>query len=55
MLDDCTLAQSAEETLSCLWSKAASQVDVPGQTDAAATLHALTRVSDIVGLCQFDC
>lgn len=45
-LDDCTLAQSAGETLSCLWSNAVSLVDVPGQVDTAAALHALTRASN---------
>ena len=55
ILDDCALARSAGETLSCLWSNATSLLDVPGQVDTAATLHALTRVSNRVGLHQFDC
>ena len=57
-LDACTVTQSAGEKLRCLWSTAASLVDVPGQIDTAAALHALTRVSnngDRVGLHQFDC
>lgn len=54
-LDDCTWAQSAGETLSCLWSNAASLVDVPGQIDSAAALRALTRVSGRVSLYQLDC
>ena len=54
-LNECTLAQSAGETLSCLWSNAASLVDVPGQVDTAAALHALTRVSNRVSIHQFDC
>ncbi|CAF9906404.1 major facilitator super transporter protein [Imshaugia aleurites] len=44
-LDDCALAQSAEETLSCHWSKVTSLVDVHGQTDAAAAVDALTQFS----------
>lgn len=48
--DDCTLAPSAGDTLSCLWSNAASIVDAPGQIDTVAALHALTQVSDRVGL-----
>ncbi|KAF6223452.1 hypothetical protein HO133_000295 [Letharia lupina] len=44
-LDDCTLAMSAGETLSCLWFDAASLVDVPSHIDTAAALHALTRFS----------
>ena len=43
-LDDCLLAQSAEETLGCLWSNAASLVDVPGEIDMNAALYALTLV-----------
>ena len=45
-LDDCTLAHSDGETLSCLWSNAASLVDVPGQIDTAAALYALTLVGN---------
>lgn len=48
--DDCSLALSAGDTLSCLWSNAASLVDVPGQIDTAAALHALTQVCKWVGL-----
>ncbi|CAD6588483.1 MAG: major facilitator super transporter protein [Alectoria sarmentosa] len=44
-LDDCTLAQPAGETLSCLWSNAAGLIDVPGQIETAPALHALTRFS----------
>lgn len=55
LLDDCTLAQSAGEMLSCLWFNAVSLVDVPGQIDTAAALHALTRVSNKVNLYRFDC
>ena len=44
-LDDCTLAQPAGETLSCLWSNAAGLIDVPGQIETAPALHALTRVN----------
>ena len=54
-LDDCTLAMSAGERLSCLWFDAASLVDVPSHIDTAAALHALTRVSNRVGLHLFDC
>ena len=43
-LNNCDLAQSAGETLGCLWSNAASLVDVPGQIDTAAALYALTLV-----------
>ena len=49
-LDDCALAQSAGETLSCLWSNVASLVDVPGQINTAAALHALTLVCKSVDL-----
>ena len=52
-LDDCTMAQSTEETLSCFWYNAASLVDVPGQTDTATALRALTRVSNSVSLYHF--
>ena len=54
-LDNCDLAQSAGETLGCLWSNAASLVDVPGQIDTAAAMYALTLVCNRVGLYQFDC
>lgn len=54
-LNDCALAPSAGETLSCLWSNAASLADIPGQIDAAAALHALTRVGDRASFCRFDC
>ena len=51
-LDDCTLAQSAGQTLSCLWSNAANLVNVPGEIDTAAALHALTLVNNVVDLDQ---
>lgn len=55
--DDCNLALSAGDTLSCLWSNAASLVDVHGQIDTAAALHALTQVYKWVSLFiyQFNC
>lgn len=43
-LDNCTLATSAVQTLSCLWSNAACLVNVPGQIDTPAALHALMKV-----------
>ena len=52
--DDCVLAQSAGETLGCLWSNAANLVDVPGEIEMAAALHALTLVSNWVGQDRFD-
>ncbi len=53
-LDDCTLAHSDGETLRCLWSNAASLVDVPGQIDTAAALHALTLVGNKESLFFFS-
>lgn len=47
---DCSLAPSAGDTLSCLWSNAASLVNVPSQVDTAAALQALTQVCKRVGL-----
>ena len=47
--DDCSLALSAGDALSCLWSNAASLVEVPGHIDTAAALHALTQVCKWVG------
>ena len=54
-LNDCDLAKSAGERLSCLWSSAASLLHVPGQVDTAAAQDALTLVSDRVGIHQFCC
>ena len=53
-LDDCTSTKSAEETLSCLWFDAVSILNVPGQIDTAAAMHALTRVGIMVGLYRYD-
>ena len=47
---DCSLSPSAGDTLSCLWSNAASLVNVPSHIDAAAALKALTQVCKRVGL-----
>ena len=52
-LDNCTSTRSAGETLSCLWSDAVSILNVPGQIDTAAAMHALTRVSIMVGLYRY--
>ena len=43
-LENCTLIKSDGETMKCLWSNAASLVDVAGQIDTAAALYALTMV-----------
>ncbi|KAL2037023.1 hypothetical protein N7G274_010308 [Stereocaulon virgatum] len=49
---DCMLSQSDGEILSCLWSKAASTVNDPGQKDSNTALQALTefakRAQDIM-------
>ena len=42
---DCTLSQSDGETLSCLWSTAASSVKGPGQGDSITALQSLAEVS----------
>ena len=42
---DCTMPQSDGETLSCLWSTAASSVKGPGQGDPVTALQSLTEVS----------
>ena len=49
-LNDCARAKSTGEMLDCLWSNAASLVNVPGPINAAAALHALTLVCKRLGL-----
>lgn len=49
-LNDCAPAKSSGEMLDCLWSNAASLVNVPGPINAAEALHALTLVCTRVGL-----
>ena len=49
-LGDCSLADSPEKTLSCLWSNVASLVDVSGQVDTTAAQYALTLVCKIISL-----
>ena len=48
-LNDCAGAKSTGEMLDCLWSNAASLVNVPGPIDRVAALHALTLVRNRVG------
>ena len=49
-LNDCSRAKSTGEMLDCLWSNAASLVNVPGPINTAAALHALTLVCNRLGL-----
>ena len=49
-LNECAGAKSTGEMLDCLWSNAASLVNVPGPINTAAALHALTLVCTRVGL-----
>ena len=49
-LDDCALVKSTGEMLDCLWSNAASLVNVSGPINTAAALHALTLVCNKGGL-----
>ena len=48
-LKDCAREKSTGEMLDCLWSNAASLVNVPGPINTAAALHALTLVCTRVG------
>ena len=54
-LKDCARAKSTGEMLDCLWSNAASLVNVPGPINTAAALHALTLVCKRLSPLKFDC
>ena len=49
-LNDCAWAKSTGEMLDCLWSNAASLVNVPGPINTAAALHALSLVCNWLSL-----